>query len=185
MKIRLFALILVVCMIIGFSACDNPTADSGENSFDSNPVGDNEESTGDQNGSEDIIVPEEGSRDPETNVTDDTDNDNKNDKVSVIGYLNELISGYFVSPYSYIPDTMRHDSESRLVNANNIPSDYSGFVNVSSIPTSGVGEQWNMISENIAQSQIFYTVLGTIDSVVTTSVVVFNCIILYLKQKHN
>ena len=91
MKIRLFALILVVCMIIGFSACDNPTADSGENSFDSNPVGDNEESTGDQNGSEDIIVPEEGSRDPETNVTDDTDNDNNwIEEISLRQAINQL-----------------------------------------------------------------------------------------------
>lgn len=174
MKIRFFALLLVILIMAGFSACGTNVTDGEENLPDSEQESANEETTILPDDGETTVPEDHDTDDAETTVSEDDDNDYRPDKVAVIGYLNELISGYFASPYSYIPDTMRYDSESRIVEVGDIPSDYSNFEYINSIPAMGMGEQWRMISENLVQSQIFYTVLASVDSVMTTSVVVFN-----------
>ena len=87
--------------------------------------------------------------------------------------LKELIDGYYVNPYSFIPENMRPDAKSHVESKENILSDYSSHVKVYSITTKGMGEQWNMVSENLAQSQTFFEVLSVVDTVATTSVVIF------------
>ena len=121
---------------------------------------------GEGNTSEETTKPNEGE--------EDDDDDYRPDKVAVMGYLSELLSSYNANPYSYIPEAMLPTAESRLVESDSIVIDYSGNVRVSDIPSMGMGEQWNMIATNLAQSQTFYTVLGAIDSVASTSIVVFN-----------
>jgi hypothetical protein len=97
-----------------------------------------------------------------------------NEMVDLVAYLEALLTGYSVSPYSYIPATMRPDYTNNLISANNVIDNYSSFVNVSAIPSHGFGEQWNMVLQNIQQSQIFYNVLSVVEALTSTSIVAFN-----------
>ena len=96
------------------------------------------------------------------------------ERVDVKAYLAELLSGYAFDPYSFIPETMLRDYEARIVSKNDIVDDYSNFVDVSRIAKQGMGEQWNLVLDNLLQSQIFFNVLSVVDTVATTSVVAFN-----------
>ncbi|HOI47589.1 MAG TPA: InlB B-repeat-containing protein [Bacilli bacterium] len=87
-------------------------------------------------------------------------------------YLSSLLSSYEQNPYSYIPDTMK--AGSLLITQQQSVLDYSTFVNVSSIPYGGFGEQWKMVISNIEQSKVFFDVLNVIDSIASASVTAFN-----------
>lgn len=96
-----------------------------------------------------------------------------NTVVDAKALLSTLLSGYQLNPYSYIPETMRPDYSANLVNANNIVNDYSSFVNISNV-TYGYGEQYQMVLENLQQSQIFFNVLAVIEDLSTASIAAFN-----------
>lgn len=106
--------------------------------------------------------------------TESEENSAMPEKVDIKAYLAELLSEYALDPYSFIPKTMLRNYEARIVNENDIVDDYSGFVDVSCISKQGMGEQWNMVLDNLLQSQIFFNVLSAVDTVATTSVVAFN-----------
>ncbi len=97
-----------------------------------------------------------------------------NVKIDISGYLKALLNGYKKSPYDYIPEAMRFTYENNLVNVNNLTTDYSNFVNVSSIIGSGFGEQWHMVTENLLQSQKFFNALTVVDGLATSSIAAFN-----------
>ena len=87
--------------------------------------------------------------------------------------LATLLESYEVNPFAYIPESMRGDYSANLVDADDIVTDYSSFVNTSDIAY-GHGEQWHMVVENLEQSKTFFNVLSVIDTLTTTSVAAFN-----------
>ncbi len=87
-------------------------------------------------------------------------------------YLQTLLSGYDQNPYSYIPETMMAGSS--IIAEQDAMIDYSSFVNLSSIPSNGYGEQWRMVINNIEQSQTFFEVLSVVDTISSAAVVAFH-----------
>ncbi len=86
--------------------------------------------------------------------------------------LETLLNGYKLDPMGYLPESMRFDYSSNLVDADDIIQDYSTFVNTSDI-TYGFGEQWHMVLENLQQSETFFNVLSVVDTLSATSVTAF------------
>ncbi|MBQ0099133.1 MAG: InlB B-repeat-containing protein [Firmicutes bacterium] len=97
-----------------------------------------------------------------------------NEVVSLKTYLNSLISATNQDPYSYIPNTMRASNSSKFVQQSEVSYNFSNFTNVSSIKYGGFGEQWQMVLDNIQQSENFYKVFTLADSIISSSVVTFN-----------
>ena len=87
--------------------------------------------------------------------------------------LQALLSGYQLNPYSYIPESMLPTFSKNLVDADDLVSNYSGFVNVSNI-SYGFGEQWHMILDNLEQSKVFFNVLSVVEGLSATSISIFN-----------
>ncbi len=96
-----------------------------------------------------------------------------NTTVDVKALVSTLLNGYKANPYSYLPESMRPDFSANLVDKEDIVSDYSSFVNISNI-TYGYGEQYQMILENIQQSQTFFNVLTVVESISSASITAFN-----------
>lgn len=93
-----------------------------------------------------------------------------NTVVPIKDYLKELIDGYKLNPYSYIPEAMQPSGAVRAQKPN---EDYSDFVSVSAIPN-GFGEQWHMIADNLNESMYFFNALQSVEGVTATSVAAFN-----------
>ncbi|MBO5356166.1 MAG: InlB B-repeat-containing protein [Clostridia bacterium] len=94
--------------------------------------------------------------------------------VDVKALLNALLSGYDLSPYNYIPESMRPDFSANLVKNGDIISDYSnGFTNISDI-TYGFGEQYHMVLDNLEQTKLFYNVLTVLEGLSASSISAFN-----------
>lgn len=94
-----------------------------------------------------------------------------NEKVDLTSYLEALLEGYKLNPYSYIPDQMK--PEAKIVDQTNVNIDYADFVATSNI-TVGYGEQWQMVLDNLNQSQTFFNLLSAIEGISSASVVAFN-----------
>ena len=114
---------------------------------------------------------------PKEEVTTEKADDIKpvsNNKVKFSEALGSLLDFYKWNPKEVIPSTMTAEYQSKSTNVNSINSNYTSFVSTNNIPKNGMGEQWNMVVENIEESQLFFNVLGTIDTVASSSVVAFN-----------
>ena len=99
---------------------------------------------------------------------------NWNETVDIKGYLQSLASVTKQDPYSFIPEAMLPSYSDNLVTEASVTYDFSSFVNVSSIRYGGFGEQWNMVLNNLAESERFYAILSTAESVVNATVIAFN-----------
>ena len=97
-----------------------------------------------------------------------------NEVLDVKSMLSALLNGYKLSPYTFIPEALQPNYEENLVSTSDIVTDYSNFVNVSSITSHGFGEQWNVVVSNLNQSMTFHNVLAIIESISTTTVTAFN-----------
>ena len=97
-----------------------------------------------------------------------------NNTVKMKEYLSTLVSTLTSDPYSYIPSAMRPSYKPNLVNTSDISYNFSNFTNVSSIKYGGFGEEWNMVIDNISQSELFYASLSGIEVIVNSSVALFN-----------
>ena len=98
-----------------------------------------------------------------------------NDVVDIPAMLVSLLNGYNLNPYKSIPNSMKPGAAGNLVaNASSVNKDYSSAVNVSSIRGGGFGEQWNMIVDNLQQTNTFFNVLTVVEGLTTTSVTAFN-----------
>ena len=97
-----------------------------------------------------------------------------NVEVDILGYLTDLLGSYEVSPYSYIPEEVTPGYSDNLVVEANVVSNYDSFVSKTNIESKGFGEQWNMVTENLDQSQTFFTVLNSLESIMSLSIVAFN-----------
>ena len=97
-----------------------------------------------------------------------------NEQVGAGDLLVSLLNGYRFDPMRFVPDTMKYDYVGNLVDANSIVKNYSsGFVNTSSIKY-GVGEQWNMVLNNLIESERFFVALNVVDTVSAASITAFN-----------
>ncbi len=98
-----------------------------------------------------------------------------NTKIDIKGLLAELLQGYKVSPLSYIPETMQANYANNLIDKSKVVTDYTtNFVNVNTLYMGGFGEQWNMVLDNLEQSELFYSALNVIEGISTTTVASFN-----------
>ncbi len=97
-----------------------------------------------------------------------------NIKIDIRGYLNALVSGYKLDPYSYIAECMRPSYQENLIDANDVVTDYTNFVNIANIPSQGFGDQWHMVLDNLQQSQNFFNVLSIVETVSSGAVAAFN-----------
>ena len=91
------------------------------------------------------------------------------ERAKIRDLLSELLSGYKANPRDIIPKTMLETNESKVVDKENIPTDYKNGVSVSSIPTTAVGAQWKMVLDNINQTNDFFNVLSLADKTVLAS----------------
>lgn len=89
-------------------------------------------------------------------------------------YLNALVSGYKLDPYSYLPESMRPSYQENLIATNDVVTDYTNFVKISNITSQGFGDQWHMVLDNIKESQNFFNVLSVVETVSSGAVTAFN-----------
>ena len=94
-------------------------------------------------------------------------------KQDLLDALWELLTGYSVDPYEAIPLSMRGDYPQNCVRPDQIVTDYSSMVRVSSIPSGGMGEQWHMVQDNLEQSALFFSALNVVDELSSLSVATF------------
>ncbi len=97
-----------------------------------------------------------------------------NISIDIKQYLNALLSGYKLDPYSYLPESMRPTFQDNLIDADDVVGDYSSFVNVSNITSQGFGEQWHMVLDNLQESKNFFNVLSVVETVSSGAVTAFN-----------
>ncbi len=94
-----------------------------------------------------------------------------NETIEIGTYLEILLSTYAYDVMDYIPEKLQAGGV--LVDQSQTTVDYSSFVNLSSI-SSGYGEQWQMVLDNLSQTQSFTEVLNVVDSLSITAVTLFN-----------
>lgn len=97
-----------------------------------------------------------------------------NEQINIKAYLKALVEGVQVNPSAYIPETMKPDYSDNSVAASDVEYDFNNFVDTKDIKYGGFGNQWNMVVDNIKQSQVFYNVLLGIETVISSSVLAFN-----------
>ncbi len=91
-------------------------------------------------------------------------------RATVKGYFNEVNQSFSASPYDYLPETMAPRYAANLVSPEQIEYDFSDFVTVSNINYGGFGKQWNMVVDNITQSEYFYKYLNVGNTVIASAI---------------
>lgn len=97
-----------------------------------------------------------------------------NEIINIKGYLATLLTAATADPYSYIPSAMRPDNSQNYVSSSDVNYDLTKSTSVSTIKYGGFGEQWNMVTDNIRESERFYAVLTLVSATIDSSVVLFN-----------
>ena len=95
-----------------------------------------------------------------------------NESVPYGTYLSSLLSSYDQNPLNYIPESMLPGTS--LITQQEANVNYAAFVDLSTVPSGGYGEQWNMVINNLYQSQAFFDVLTVVDTLSSASVAAFN-----------
>jgi hypothetical protein len=95
-----------------------------------------------------------------------------NESVGLGNYLSTLLGTYEINPYQFVPEQMQ--AVNNIVDEDDLVLDYSSDVNVSQINYDGFGEQWQMVLDNLLQTQSFFNILTVVDGLTTTSVAAFN-----------
>lgn len=119
-----------------------------------------------------------------TTQSQNTDNRSQTDKISATTaktYLNETTQSFNVSPYTFIPAAMRPEYSANFVDETELSYDFSDFVNVNDIKYGGFGKQWNMVIDNIRQSEYFYKYLNTDNTVINSAI---NVVTEYFNSKN-
>ena len=91
-------------------------------------------------------------------------------RTTVKGYFNAVNESFNASPYDFIPETMVAGYSTNLVTESEVSYDFSGFVNVSNIKYGGFGKQWNMVTDNITQSEYFYKYLNAGNAILSSAI---------------
>lgn len=98
-----------------------------------------------------------------------------NESVNIKGFLATLLSEYLAKPSDYIPATMLPGAPTTLVSdPTTLTDDYSNTVDISSINYHGFGGQWEMVVDNIIQSDLFYNALTIVSTISSAATVAFN-----------
>lgn len=95
-----------------------------------------------------------------------------NEKIEIAKYLKALLGIKDYDPYSFIPDTLKPNFEDNFIESEDV-LDYSEAQLVSNIKKQGFGEQWQMVIDNMNQSEKFYNILSASDSVFTAALAAF------------
>ncbi|MDE5565880.1 MAG: InlB B-repeat-containing protein, partial [Anaeroplasmataceae bacterium] len=95
-----------------------------------------------------------------------------NESINLKDVLVSLLGTKNYSPFSYIPESMY--AENRIVSEQSLEFDLSTTTNLSNISYDGFGEQWNMINDNLIQSQRFYKLLTVVDVLSVSITTAFN-----------
>ncbi|MBQ6727710.1 MAG: hypothetical protein IJQ87_02100 [Clostridia bacterium] len=90
-------------------------------------------------------------------------------RATVKGYLNTVVQSFNASPYDFIPAAMTPRYAANFVAESDVSYDFSNFVNVSTIKYGGFGKQWNMVIDNINQSEYFYKYLNVGNTVLSSA----------------
>ncbi|MBO5883768.1 MAG: hypothetical protein J6Q78_05125 [Clostridia bacterium] len=168
---KIVCLLLLLATLFSFAACADTDSEA-----DSNNNSKTHSSSNDKNGVGGKDDPDDtNSQDTQKNDDNDQNNDSNadNSNTSLVACLTTLLSEYKWSPKSVIPCKLRHDYEPNLLTSNQQNINYEGFVSVSDIPKNGIGEQWNMVTENLSEAQIFFNTLSVVDNLSTASVAAF------------
>ena len=179
---KILSFVLILATLLAIVSCkktsnDQPTTPADTNS---NIVTTPSEAT--KGETPDATTPEVTTTDeipdvttPEETTTEETPGvDVPNERTDFLACLDMLLKGYKWNPASIIPEEFSPENASNFVDIDSINNSYTNFVSVSNIPQNGIGEQWNMVIENISESQIFFTVLSVVDNLATVSVTAFN-----------
>lgn len=178
---KFLSVILLLAILSSFASCATQAPDDAYSPTDRESIDDSEreesrpqESVSSQTDSE-SGSPSDDKTDPGDSMSPSAgDTESPNEKVDLLAALTTLLSGYKWNPMSVIPEKMSPEYSGNLIPSASLDRNYLNFVSVNDIPKNGVGKQWNMVVENIAQSQIFFNVLSVIDNVSTMSVAAFN-----------
>lgn len=95
-----------------------------------------------------------------------------NEKVEIAKFLKALLGIKDYNPYSFVPETMRPNHASHFVQDSDI-LDFTTEQEVDDINLNCFGEQWQMIIDNMNQSEKFYAVLSASDSVFAAALTAF------------
>ena len=173
---KLICMLLLTTMMLSLLSClDNSDNSSGNASSASDNNSSSSANTV-TNSSDDDKNTDPSDEDEDDESGDKTPSDTEtpdNEKSNLVACLETLLTGYKWDPKSFIPDKLRPEYEPNLLSSKQT-NDYSDFVSVSDIQKNGIGEQWNMVTENLSEAQIFFTVLSAVDNLSTVSVTVFN-----------
>lgn len=85
-------------------------------------------------------------------------------------YLSAVSQSMNTSPNEFIPTAMLPEYSANLVTEAEVTYDFSGFVNVNAIKYGGFGKQWNMVIDNIRQSEYFYKYLNTDNAIISSAI---------------
>jgi uncharacterized repeat protein (TIGR02543 family) len=107
---------------------------------------------------------------PLTLTSDITLYANWNEKIDILGFLQALIDDYKMDATNLIPKTLLSGEDHVLMGS----ISYDSFVNVSSIPKNGFGEQWQMVLDNLNQTNNFNTALTAVELIASTTITLFN-----------
>lgn len=114
------------------------------------------------------------STDSGTNQSHNTNNTQTDEITASMAkaYLNAASQSMEASPNEFIPTAMIPGYSANLVTETEVTYDFSNFVNINGIKYGGFGKQWNMVIDNIHQSEYFRKYLtmdnSTISSAITT-----------------
>lgn len=165
MKIKRVILCTVLSsLIISAVGCDSLISSTDDSTDSTSPR--TEETT--------IAENQETTNGEQSENTTVSDGSVENSKEDIIAYLRDMLTSYNTDPYSYIPASMHIGSPSHIVSRTDVTVDFSSFVSTSKITSQGFGQQWNMILSNIEQSEMFFTALSAVETVSSSSIVIFN-----------
>lgn len=88
------------------------------------------------------------------------------EKVDMSDLLKNLLGLVDANPYSFIPEEMRPTYEDNFVQASDVLN-FETVQNVSDIKKQGFGEQWEMVIDNLNQSERFHQVFRYGDNAIT------------------
>lgn len=173
---KLLAVIMAAVTTIILVACEETPADIEYQSQTEQSVADS--TATDSHGYGLVSVTDNTSATSEESSSSYNGEGNSTEKPSSIALIKEyftaVVNSTDQSPFDYIPLTMQPDYSPNIVNAESVQYDFNTFVDVGSIKYGGFGEQWNMVIDNIIQSQQFYNYLGIGESVFATSVTIMD-----------
>ena len=179
---KLACFLLILTMLFSLTSCFEDTAEptnTSQNEETKNQTTETESGSESESESEtetqpssggNSSTPSSGNSGGNSDVTPNT----PSQKVDFKACLKTLLETYQWNPESFIPEKLKPNYQGNLVNKNAIPTNYSSFVSTSSIPQTGVGEQWNMVLDNLSESEIFFQALTAIDSLSAISITTFN-----------